>query len=71
MRYADMPTAEVETVVHAPVDEVWSLVTDIDVPARFSSEFQPSGWTMGRRSPRGSPAATPTTRSGAGRRRVW
>ncbi len=44
MRYADMPTAEVEVLVHAPVERIWSLVTDVDLPARFSNEFQGAQW---------------------------
>jgi uncharacterized protein YndB with AHSA1/START domain len=44
MRYADGPTVEVETVVHAPVDRVWALVSDIELPARFSSEFVGAEW---------------------------
>lgn len=44
MRYADGPTTEAQTVVHAPVEVVWALVTDIDLPARFSSEFQGAEW---------------------------
>ena len=44
MRYADGPTAEVEVVVHAPLERVWALVTDIELPARFSSEFRGAEW---------------------------
>ena len=44
MRYADGPTAEVEVEVDAPVERVWALVTDIDLPARFSSELQAARW---------------------------
>lgn len=44
MRYADGPTTEARTVVHAPIEVVWSLITDIDLPARFSSEFQGAEW---------------------------
>jgi uncharacterized protein YndB with AHSA1/START domain len=44
VRYADGPTAEVEVEVDAPVERVWELVTDIDLPARFSSEFQGGRW---------------------------
>jgi len=43
-RYADSPAAEVEVLVHASVDRVWALTTDIDLPARFSSEFQGAEW---------------------------
>jgi hypothetical protein len=44
VKYADGPTVEVETVVHAPVERVWELVTDIELPARFSSEFRGAEW---------------------------
>ena len=35
---------EVEAVVAAPVHRVWALVTDVDLPARFSREFQGGEW---------------------------
>lgn len=44
MRYADGPSTEVTTVVDASVERVWALVTDLDVPARFSSEFLGGAW---------------------------
>ena len=44
MRYADGPTAQAEVVVDAPVERVWALVTDINLPARFSSEFLGAEW---------------------------
>ena len=44
MRYADGPTAEVEVEVDAPVERVWALVSDIALPARFSSELQSARW---------------------------
>ncbi|MDQ6698407.1 MAG: SRPBCC family protein [Actinomycetota bacterium] len=44
MRYADTPTAEVEIVVDAPIDRLWALITDIELPARFSSEFRGAEW---------------------------
>ena len=44
MRYADGPTARAEVVVDAPVERVWELVTDINLPARFSSEFLGARW---------------------------
>ena len=44
MRYADGPTAEAEVVIDAPVERVWALVTDIDLPARFSPEFVGGAW---------------------------
>lgn len=44
MRYADGPTVAVETVVAAPVARVWSLVADIGLPARFSTELLGARW---------------------------
>jgi uncharacterized protein YndB with AHSA1/START domain len=44
MRFADGPTVEVETYVDAPPKQVWELVTDIALPAQFSSEFQGAEW---------------------------
>ena len=44
MRYADGPTVEVEIYVDAPPSRVWELVTDIELPARFSEEFQGATW---------------------------
>ena len=47
MRYADGPTVEVEVDVGATADRVWSLVVDIDLPARFSTEFEGATWLIG------------------------
>jgi uncharacterized protein YndB with AHSA1/START domain len=47
VRYADGPTAEAEVHVDAPPERVWEVVTDIDLPARFSSEFQGADWLDG------------------------
>lgn len=44
MRYADGPSVEVEIVVDAPTEAVWALVTDINLPARFSEEFRGATW---------------------------
>jgi hypothetical protein len=44
MRYADGPSVEVEILVHASVLAVWELVTDINLPARFSNEFRGAEW---------------------------
>lgn len=44
VRYADGPTAIVERVVNAPSTVLWELVTDISLPARFSTEFQGAEW---------------------------
>jgi uncharacterized protein YndB with AHSA1/START domain len=44
MCLADQPGTWVEIDIAAPVEEVWSLVTDIDLPARFSEEFRGATW---------------------------
>ena len=44
MRYADGPTTEATAVVRAPIETVWALVTDISLPARFSTEFTGAEW---------------------------
>ncbi len=44
MKYADTPTVDVTAVVAAPVDAVWALVSDIELPARFSTEFLGATW---------------------------
>jgi uncharacterized protein YndB with AHSA1/START domain len=47
VRYADGPTVEVEAVIDAPAERVWALVTDVNLPARFSEEFQEGRWLDG------------------------
>jgi uncharacterized protein YndB with AHSA1/START domain len=44
VRYADGPTVEVTRRIAAPADDVWLLVSDINLPARFSSEFAGAEW---------------------------
>lgn len=44
MKYADGPTVEVDVVIDASLDRVWALVSDITLPARFSSELQEVRW---------------------------
>ena len=44
MRYADGPTVEVELHVDATPAVVWALVSDITLPARFSTELQAAEW---------------------------
>lgn len=44
MRFADGPEVEVDTYVNAPPSRVWDLVSDIDLPSRFSQEFQGAAW---------------------------
>jgi uncharacterized protein YndB with AHSA1/START domain len=44
VRYADGPTVEVDILIAAPIGRVWALVSDIELPARFSSEFLGARW---------------------------
>jgi hypothetical protein len=44
VRYADGPTVEVQARVDAPPAAVWSLVSDITTPVRFSAELQDVRW---------------------------
>ena len=41
---ADQPGTWVEVDIATPVARVWELVTDIDLPAQFSEEFQGATW---------------------------
>jgi ligand-binding SRPBCC domain-containing protein len=47
MKVSDCPTTQVEVRVEARPEEVWSWLMDIDLPARFSTEFQGGGWVEG------------------------
>jgi hypothetical protein len=51
LRYADGPSTEVSTVIAAPAATVWALVTDIALPAKFSSEFEGAEWLDGATGP--------------------
>ncbi|MFN0089741.1 MAG: nitroreductase family protein [Acidimicrobiales bacterium] len=44
---ADGPGVTGELDIEAPPAAVWPLVTDIDLPARFSTEFQGAVWVEG------------------------
>jgi Polyketide cyclase / dehydrase and lipid transport len=44
MRYIDGPTTEAQAIIDAPAEIVWALITDINLPAKFSSEFQGADW---------------------------
>ena len=44
LRLADQPGTFVEVEIAAPPEVVWTLVTDLDMPARFSSEFLGARW---------------------------
>ena len=51
LRYRDGPTAESSLLIAAPPHVVWKLVCDIQLPARFSSEFQGADWLDGATGP--------------------
>lgn len=51
MRYQDGPEASASIEVDASRDLVWSLVTDIALPARFSDEFRGAEWLDGAEGP--------------------
>jgi hypothetical protein len=47
VRYADGPTVEVDLLIEAAPAAVWPVVTDINLPARFSTEFLGAEWLDG------------------------
>ncbi len=51
MRYADRPTVSVSETITSTVDEVWSLVSDISLSARFSTEVSAAEWLDGAHGP--------------------
>jgi hypothetical protein len=44
VKYEDGPSTEVDILIDAPIERVWELVCDINVPARFSTEFLGAAW---------------------------
>jgi hypothetical protein len=44
LRYGDCPTVEVDQMIRASPEVIWVLVSDIQLPARFSSEFRGAEW---------------------------
>ena len=70
LRYVDGPSTEVRIDIAAP-PERWTLVTDLELPARFSNEFQGAELLDGATvlaSGAASSGATTTRRSARGRR---
>jgi hypothetical protein len=51
MRYAELPTTDVESYIDARPDLVWDLVTDIELIAEISSELTRVEWQDGADSP--------------------
>jgi uncharacterized protein YndB with AHSA1/START domain len=50
-RYADTPTVEVKTWIDASPQRVWSLVSDVELMPRMSSELQSVEWLDGAPGP--------------------
>jgi hypothetical protein len=46
-RYADGPTAQVQTWVNAPREAVWAIVADVESMPAMSSELQSVSWCEG------------------------
>ncbi|MFG3700491.1 SRPBCC family protein [Micromonospora sp. NPDC047620] len=51
MRYVDGPTVECDLHLAADPARVWELVTDIELPTRFSTELRRVRWLDGIRGP--------------------
>jgi Polyketide cyclase / dehydrase and lipid transport len=51
LRYRDCPTTQADLAIAAPAAVVWALVCDIQLPARFSSEFDGGDWLDGASRP--------------------
>jgi hypothetical protein len=51
LRYGDCPTTQAELIVAAAPPVVWALVCDIQLPARFSPEFDGAQWIGGASCP--------------------
>jgi len=47
LRYEDCPSVDAEILIEAPPAVAWRFVSDIDLPARFSSEFLGATWLEG------------------------
>src|SRR3989442_1523717 len=49
--YADTPTVEVRTWIDAPPDQVWALVSDVELMPSMSTELQAVEWLDGATGP--------------------
>lgn len=50
-RYADKPTVEVATWINAPLERVWTLVSDVSLMPAMSEELQSVTWLDGATKP--------------------
>jgi uncharacterized protein YndB with AHSA1/START domain len=51
LRYCDCPSVEADIHISAPAARVFEMVSDINLPARFSSEFRAARWLDGDGTP--------------------
>lgn len=51
MKYAECPTVSVSVTVSAPLSTLWSIVSDIALPTRFSTEITAVEWAGGATAP--------------------
>ena len=51
MKLSDAPTTEATIAIDAPAERVWELISDINIPAQSSPEFQGAEWTGGASGP--------------------
>lgn len=47
MRLIDTPTTELSVDIDASPEDIWPLITDIDLPSRFSDEYVGGEWIDG------------------------
>jgi uncharacterized protein YndB with AHSA1/START domain len=47
LRLADGPSTSVQRVINASPETLWALITDINLPARYSTEFKGAEWLNG------------------------
>ena len=52
LRYSDGPATQVSISIDASPEHVWALVSDVDLPAHFSSEFLGARWVAPDTGPR-------------------
>jgi hypothetical protein len=51
LHFSDCPTTQADVLIAAPAAVVWDLVCDIQLPARFSTEFEGGQWLDGASAP--------------------
>jgi uncharacterized protein YndB with AHSA1/START domain len=44
MKYDEGPSVKVDVLIDAPIQRVWQLVADINIPAQFSTELLGAEW---------------------------